>query len=65
MEPRLILWTWRDQSINTGRQGFEAGARNDLVAAKDREIAKLDQLISDLTLVNILYLWPTESLSTK
>jgi hypothetical protein len=55
----------RDQSINTGRQRFEAAARNDTVAAKDREIAKLNQLITDLTLVNILYLWPTESLSTK
>jgi len=43
---------WREQFIETDRQRFEAGGKNDIVKVKDREIAKLKECIGDLTYVN-------------
>jgi len=45
-------YQWRDQFVEAGRHRFEAGGKNDIVKVKDQEIAKLKELIGDLTLVN-------------
>ncbi len=46
------FYQWRDQFIEAGRQRFATGGKNDIVKLKDQEIAKLKELVGDLTLVN-------------
>jgi transposase len=46
------FYKWREEFVAAGRQRFEAAGSNDIVKAKDKEIAKLKELVGDLTLIN-------------
>jgi len=46
------FYKWREEFVEAGRQRFEAAGSNDIVKAKEKEIAKLKELVGDLTLVN-------------
>ncbi len=45
-------YKWREEFVEAGRQRFESSGSNDIVKAKEKEIAKLKELVGDLTLVN-------------